>query len=154
MMHAETIDPPARPVCLRQARPHKGTPLLAENSCSARCCDVVAALSLTAFSISAAQTIQPTGPQQLSFAQLLASSNPSQPRAQINAVRIDAQGNIYLLLDQKDGVRLLKTDPTASTVLAQTQIGAPGDIGLALALDPAGERYLTLPEPPRPAQCL
>jgi trimeric autotransporter adhesin len=90
-----------------------------------------------------AQTLPPTGPQQLSFAGLLGSSNPSLPQSQINAISIGAQGNLYLLLDQKDGVRLLKTDPAATTVLAQTQIGAKGDVGLAMALDPAGNIYVT-----------
>ena len=91
-------------------------------------------------------TSQTTGPQQLVFAGLLGStnSNPADPaNAQFNAVQSDASGNIYLLLDQKDGVRLLKTDPTATNVLAQTQLGAAGDIGLAMALDPAGNIYIT-----------
>ncbi len=92
------------------------------------------ALLLAAPSVDA----QPTGPQQLVFAGLRASTNPSSQTAQFNAVQSDANGNLYLLLDQKDGVRLLKTDPTATNILAQTQIGATGDIGLAMALDPAG----------------
>ena len=86
-----------------------------------------------------AQFAQPTGPQQLTFVGLRAVAN----QGQINAVRTDAQGNLYLLIDQKDGVRLLKTDPTATNVLAQAQIGAKGDIGLAMALDPAGNVYIT-----------
>ncbi len=86
----------------------------------------------------AAAEAQTTGPQQLVFAGLRASTNPISQNAQFNAVQSDAQGNLYLLLDQKDGVRLLKTDPTATNVLAQTQLGAAGDIGLAMALDPAG----------------
>src|ERR1700704_3252811 len=84
---------------------------------------------------------QNTGPQQLIFTGLLGStnSNPNtQFNAQFNAVQSDASGNLYLLLDQKDGVRLLKTDPTATNILAQTQFGATGDIGVALALDPTG----------------
>jgi hypothetical protein len=85
---------------------------------------------------------QNTGPQQLVFTGLLGSSNPIQFNAQFNAVQSGASGNLYLLLDQKDGVRLLKTDPTASSVLAQTQLGAQGDIGLAMALDPAGNIYI------------
>jgi hypothetical protein len=85
---------------------------------------------------------QNTGPQQLVFTGLLGSSNPNQFNAQFNAVQSDASGNLYLLLDQKDGVRLLKTDPTATSILAQTQFGAQGDIGLAMALDPSGNIYI------------
>jgi hypothetical protein len=91
-------------------------------------------------------TAQNTGPQQLVFAGLLGStnSNPNaQFNAQFNAVQSDAAGNLYLLLDQKDGVRLLKTDATATSIIAQTQLGAQGDIGLALTLDPAGNIYIT-----------
>src|SRR6267378_6628760 len=84
-------------------------------------------------------TAQSTGPQQLVFTGLLGSTNPSaQFNAQFNAVQSDASGNLYLLLDQRDGVRLLKTDATATNILAQTQFGAAGDIGVALALDPSG----------------
>src|SRR3984885_11726757 len=90
-----------------------------------------------------AQSIPLTGPQQLVFTGLLGSSNPSQVYAQFNAVQSDASGNLYLLLAQKDGVRLLKTDPTASNILAQTQLGAAGDIGLAMAIDPSGNLYIT-----------
>src|SRR5258708_5498842 len=100
------------------------------------------ALALTATSL----TAQNTGPQQLIFAGLLGStnSNPNtQFNAQFNAVKPDAAGNPSLLLDQKDGVRLLKTDPTATNILAQTQFGTTGDIGVALALDPAGNLYVT-----------
>ena len=81
----------------------------------------------------------PTGPQQLVFTGLRSVAN----QGQFNAVQTDASGNLYLLLDQKDGVRLLKTDPSASTILAQTQLGAAGDIGLAMALDPSGNIYIT-----------
>ena len=90
-----------------------------------------------------AQSIPFTGPQQLVFTGLLGSSNPNQPYAQFNAVQSDAAGNLYLLLDQKDGVRLLKTDPTATNILAQAQLGAAGDIGLAMAIDPSGNLYIT-----------
>ncbi len=85
---------------------------------------------------------QTTGPLQLLFTGLLGSSNPATPNAQFNTVQVDASGNLYLLLDQKDGVRLLKTDPTATNILAQTQLGSAGDIGLALTLDPAGNIYI------------
>jgi hypothetical protein len=91
----------------------------------------------------AAQSNPLTGPQQLVFTGLLGSSNPTQLYAQFNAVQSDASGNLYLLLDQKDGVRLLKTDPTATNILAQAKLGAAGDIGLAMALDPSGNLYIT-----------
>jgi hypothetical protein len=90
-----------------------------------------------------AQSNPLTGPQQLVFTGLRGSSNPNQFYAQFNAVQSDASGNLYLLLDQKDGIRLLKTDPTATNILAQTQLGAAGDIGLAMALDPSGNIYIT-----------
>jgi hypothetical protein len=89
------------------------------------------------------QTGNSTGPQQLTFSSLRSVAIQGIPQGQINAVGTDANGNLYLLIDQKDGVRLLKTDPTASTVLAQAQIGAKGDVGLALALDPSGNVYIT-----------
>jgi hypothetical protein len=93
------------------------------------------ALPLAAF----AQMPQPTGPQQLAFAGLRAASN----QGQINSVLSSASGNLYLLIDQKDGVRLLETDSSATNILAQTQLGAKGDIGLAMALDPSGNIYVT-----------
>ncbi len=77
--------------------------------------------------------------QQLAFAGLRAVA----AQGQINGVKTDPSGNLYLLLDQKDGVRVLKTDSTASTLLAQTLLGAKGDVGGALALDPAGNVYVT-----------
>ncbi len=101
------------------------------------------AFILTSLSLTAPCNAQTTGPQQLLFAGLLGSSNPSQLYAQFNAIQSDATGNLYLLLDQKDGVRLLKTDPTATNILAQAHFGATGDIGLAMALDPAGNVCIT-----------
>ena len=79
-----------------------------------------------------------TGAQQLAFAGLRSVAN----QGQFNAIKTDASGNLFLLLDQKDGVRILKTDPTATTLLAQSLLGAAGDIGLSLALDPAGNVYV------------
>jgi hypothetical protein len=99
------------------------------------------ALALANQPIKAQIAAQNTGPQQLVFTGLLGSTNTN-PNTQFNAVQSDAAGNLYLLLDQKDGVRLLKTDATATNVLAQTQLGAAGDIGLALTLDPAGNLYI------------
>jgi hypothetical protein len=94
----------------------------------------LAALALA--STVSAQTL--TGPQSLAFAGLRSVAS----QGQFNAVATDPSGNIYLLLDQKDGVRILKTDPTATHLLAQSQLGAKGDIGLALVLDPAGNVYI------------
>ncbi len=51
-------------------------------------------------------------------------------------------GNLVLLFDGGDGVLLLKTDPSASTVLTQTQAGAAGDAGAFLAVDSAGDVYV------------
>jgi hypothetical protein len=86
-----------------------------------------------------AQTVAPTGPQQLTFTGLRSVAS----QGQINALGSDTAGNLYLLINQNDGVRLLKTDPTATNLLAQSLIGAQGDIGLALALDPSGNIYIT-----------
>ena len=82
--------------------------------------------------------------QQLAFAGLRSVAM----QGEINGVKIDASGNIYLLLNQGDGVRLLKTDASATNILAQAQLGAKGDIGLALALDPAGNLFVTGPQHP------
>ncbi len=109
-------------------------------------CGFMALASIAQLLATQSLTAQTTGPQQLVFTGLLGSTNQgpnAQFNAQFNAVQADASGNLYLLLDQKDGVRLLKTDPTATNILAQTQLGAQGDIGLAMALDPSGNIYIT-----------
>jgi len=77
--------------------------------------------------------------QQIAFAGLRAVAG----KGQFNGIRSDSSGNLYLLLDQKDGVRVLKSDPSATQVLAEARIGSGGDIGAALALDPAGNVYVT-----------
>jgi hypothetical protein len=101
-------------------------------------------IGLVCASVGRAQQSADTGPQQLLFAGLRAVANQAGvPEGQINAVRSDAQGNLFLLIDQKDGVRLLKTDAAGANVLAQAQIGAQGDIGLAMAFDPTGDVYVT-----------
>ena len=81
----------------------------------------------------------PNTTQQLVFAGLRSVAQ----QGQINAVKVDTAGNLYLLLNQGDGVRLLKTDNAGSVILAQALLGAAGDIGVALALDPAGNVYIT-----------
>jgi len=93
-------------------------------------CSLLAAASSFAFA---------QNTQQLAFAGLRASNG----KGQFSAAKVDASGNLYLLYDQKDGVRVIKTDATANQVLAQTLIGAAGDAGLAMALDPAGNVYVT-----------
>ena len=82
---------------------------------------------------------QNTNPQQLAFAGLRSVAQ----QGGINAVQSDASGNLYLLVDQGDGVRLLKTDNGASALLAQSQLGASGDSGIAMALDALGNVYIT-----------
>lgn len=77
--------------------------------------------------------------QQLVFTGLRAVAS----QGQFNAVQSAPNGDLYLLLDQKDGARLLKTDANATTVLSQAQLGAKGDIGVAMALDPSGNIYIT-----------
>ncbi len=82
---------------------------------------------------------QAPGPQQLSFAGLHSVAQ----QGQFNGVATDSADNLILLLDQGDGVRLLKTDAAATNVLAQASFGATGDQGLAMALDPSGNVYVT-----------
>ncbi len=95
------------------------------------------------FSAARAQAAAAPGGQRLAFAGLRAAQTGGIPAGQINAVTSDSTGNIYLLIDRKDGVRLLKMDAAAGTVLAEAQLGAKGDIGLAMALDPSGNVYVT-----------
>src|SRR5215472_6810536 len=52
-------------------------------------------------------------------------------------------GSLYLLLNEGDGVRVLKTDSGGSTLEAQLHLGAAGDSGVALVADPSGNLYLT-----------
>ncbi len=90
-----------------------------------------------------AQGQQPTGPQQLAFAGLRAVLNQGQPAGQINAIQSNAADDLYLLINQGDGVRVIETNSTASTVLNTAYLGSKFDIGLAMALDPAGNVYVT-----------
>jgi hypothetical protein len=90
-----------------------------------------------------AQQASSTGLQQLAFAGLRAVTNQGQPYGQINAVQTNAAGDLYLLINQGDGVRVIETNATAATVLNSAYLGAKFDIGLAMALDPAGNVYVT-----------
>jgi trimeric autotransporter adhesin len=99
----------------------------------------IAAVLVPSVAALAAQSTPPNTAQQLVFAGLLTAAN----QGQFNAVATDASGNLYLLLDEHDGLRILKTDPTAATVLAATHLGSFGDTGLAMALDPSGQVYVT-----------
>ena len=82
---------------------------------------------------------QTNSSQQLAFAGLRSVAQ----QGQVNAVQADSAGNLYLLLNQGDGVRILKTDNAAVSLLAQALLGAHGDVGVGLALDPAGNVYVT-----------
>lgn len=82
---------------------------------------------------------QTTAPQRLLFSGLRSVAN----HGQFNAVLSAPNGNLYLLLDQGDGVRILEIDANANTILAQAQVGAAGDIGIAMAFDPSGNLYVT-----------
>jgi predicted small lipoprotein YifL len=84
------------------------------------------------------RTLSAQQTQQLVFTGLRTAAS----QGQFNAVQSAPNGDLYLLLDQKDGVRLLKTDANATTVLAEAQLGAKGDIGVAMALDPSGNIYI------------
>ncbi|MBS1799254.1 MAG: choice-of-anchor D domain-containing protein [Acidobacteria bacterium] len=96
-------------------------------------------LSLIALFAATPRTSLSQNAQQLAFAGLRAAAG----KGQFNSVQADSAGNLYLLYDQKDGVRILKTDPGAVQLLAQAQFGAAGDAGIAMALDPAGNVYVT-----------
>lgn len=81
----------------------------------------------------------PNGNQQLLFAGLRSVNQ----QGQINGIATDRAGNLYLLLNEGDGVRLLVTDANANAILAQSSLGTKGDVGVALALDPAGNVLVT-----------
>lgn len=64
-------------------------------------------------------------------------------RGSFSAVQTDSSGNLYLLLDAGDGVRILKTDAAATAVLAEVQLGAHGDSGTAMAVSAAGDVFVS-----------
>ena len=86
-----------------------------------------------------AQTPTMNTAQQLVFSGLRSVGQ----QGKINGVKTDAAGNVYLLLDEKDGVRVLKTDNAGGVILAMALLGAKGDVGLGIALDPNANVYVT-----------
>jgi hypothetical protein len=85
------------------------------------------------------QTTVANTTQQLLFAGLRSVN----AQGQINGVATDTGGNPYLLIDQNDGIRILHVSADGTTVLAQAYLGATGDHGTALALDPTGNICIT-----------
>jgi hypothetical protein len=63
-------------------------------------------------------------------------------QGQVNAVATDAAGDVYLAFNQGDGVRVLKVANDGGALLAQVQLGAAGDVAVALALDASGNVYV------------
>jgi hypothetical protein len=122
-------------------KPLRALPDFQANRCciSALVFSLMCALVLLLAPGAQAQTTPQTGAQQLVFAGLDAVSNAGQ----INSVQVNSAGDIYLLVNQGDGVRVIETDPAATTVLATAYIGAKNDVGLAMALDPSGNVYVT-----------
>lgn len=51
-------------------------------------------------------------------------------------------GTLVLLLDEGDGLRLLKTDADASQLLGEVHLGGSGDSGIALAMDRTGNVFV------------
>jgi len=92
------------------------------------------------FSLTASAPAQTVNTSQAVTLQGLRTSNGYGSFA---AAAYATDGSLYLLYNQHDGIRLLHTDDSTTTLLAQTQIGAIGDIPIALALDPAGNLYVT-----------
>jgi hypothetical protein len=77
--------------------------------------------------------------QQITLQGLRTSAN----QGKFIAAAYASDGSLILLYDQHDGIRLLKTNATATTLIAQSQQGAPGDSALAIAIDPSGNIYVT-----------
>ncbi len=78
-------------------------------------------------------------PQQVKTEGLLVQNH----RGSFTGAAFAADGSLYLLLDEAEGIRVLKTDSSAAMLAAEIHLGAAGDSPVALALDPAGNVYIT-----------
>src|SRR6185437_7487379 len=78
-------------------------------------------------------------PQQVLLEGLLTQNH----RGSFTSSAFAPDGSLYLLLDEGDGVRVLKTDSSGSALEAQLHLGATGDSGVALTTDPNGNVYIT-----------
>ena len=94
----------------------------------------LACLLLLALPLAAQNTTQ-----QLTLSGLLTQNNHGNFPAALYA----ADGTLYLLLNEQDGIRVLHADGGATTLLAQAHTGAAGDTPIAAAVDPAGNLYVT-----------
>lgn len=77
-------------------------------------------------------------PQQVILEGLLTQNH----RGSFTSSAFAPDGSLYLLLDQGDGIRVLKADSNGTTLEAQLHIGAAGDSGAALTTDPNGNVYI------------
>ena len=93
---------------------------------------------LATFPLAVAQSSS-SGPQSLVFAGLRSIAS----QGTFRAVTSDASGNLFLLFDQSDGIRLLKASNDGTQLLAQAHLGAAGDAGATLSIDPLGNVYIT-----------
>lgn len=77
-------------------------------------------------------------------AQLVALSGlrASAGKGTVRGLRADVAGNLFLLYDQGDGVRIYKLNAEGDTVLASAVLGSAGDTGAGLAIDPTGNVYV------------
>ena len=96
-------------------------------------------LVLSAVASCAAQSTSQPAPQTLLLQGLLSANH----RGSFTAAQYGPDGSLYLLLDEGDGIRVLKADAMGSALQAQWHIGSAGDSGVALSLDPSGNVYVT-----------
>ncbi len=95
-------------------------------------------LPLMMLTMAVAQPVAANVAQRLVFAGLRSVGS----QGQVNGVATDATGDVYLAFNQGDGVRVLKVANDGGALLAQAQLGAAGDLAVALALDPSGNVYV------------